>query len=462
MLAIIMPIYNTEQYLREAIESVLCQTLDFEKNVRLYLLDDASTDGSLAICREYQRRYPNNIVLKHFETNQGVSALRNYGVSQCRKEENMIAGFLDSDDKLADDTLEKVLAFFETHAEVNMATVQVKFFDAVEKEHKINWRFQDREVVHIDKDFSYPHYYIGGVFLRRSALLRIVFDEKMSFWEDALAINQVILDEGQYGLVSGAYYYYRKRTDESSLVDQAWRRKDRYTSFLEDGYGSLFAYCKKTKHRIIPYVQFLVAYHMRLFMVRKNQEAVNDTLTDEEIDALRSSLRKILKKIKVKVILQIPTSLPIIEAMLSLRADRQIRAKRVYRDGDCFFVYKGVELARLSEREVRLYPPLDKPDSKYPGMWRATFYTPVYAMKPEDNLFVEYHGHRINGVEYRSKKQLFILGKRMRCYYHARFAFDLPKDWDQITFGIHMAEKDQDILLNEMVREDWDDETAID
>ena len=86
MLAIIMPIYNTEQYLREAIESVLCQTLDFEKNVRLYLLDDASTDGSLAICREYQRRYPNNIVLKHFETNQGVSALRNYGVSQCRNE----------------------------------------------------------------------------------------------------------------------------------------------------------------------------------------------------------------------------------------------------------------------------------------------------------------------------------------------------------------------------------------
>lgn len=462
MIAVIMPIYNTEQYLRDAIDSVIHQTLCFEQNIRLYLLDDASTDGSFAICEEYQKRYPDNIVLKHFEENQGVSALRNYGVNQCRDEEDLIVGFLDSDDKLGEDVLEKVEAFYETHLDINMATVEIMFFDAVEKEHKINWRFREREVVDIEKDFSYPHYYIGGAFVRRSALQRIVFDENMSFWEDALAINQVILDEGKYGLVGGVYYYYRKRSDESSLVDQAWKCKDRYTSFLETGYGSILAYSKKMKHRVLPYVQFLIAYHMRLFMVKKHQESVNDTLTEKEISALRDSLRKILKKIKVKVILQVPTSLPVIEAMLSIRAGRQIRAKRVYREGDCFFVYKGVELAKMSERAVRLYSPLDKPDSKFHGMWRATFYTPVYAMKPEDELFVQYHGQRIMATEYRSKKQLFILGKRMRCYYHARFAIHLPDNWDRLTFGIHMAEGKVDILLNEMVREEWEDEAVTD
>lgn len=462
MIAVIMPIYNTEEYLREAIDSVLHQTLSFEEHIRLYLLDDASTDGSLAICEEYQKKYPKNIVLKHFEENQGVSALRNYGVRQCQEEEEMIVGFLDSDDKMGEDVMEKVKAFFDKHPDINMATVEIMYFDAMIKDHKINWRFHEHEVVDIAQDFTCPHYYIGGAFVRRSALQRLQFDENMSFWEDALAINQVILDEGKYGLVRGTYYYYRKRSDDTSLVDRAWKSKERYTSFLDNGYGSILAYSKKTKHRILPYVQFLIAYHMRLFMVKKRQEAIQDTLTEKEIAALCDSLRKILKKIKVKVILQLPTSLPIIEAMLSIRARRQIRAKRVFEDGDCLFVYKGVTLARLSEREVRLYPPVDNPASKHYGKWKATFYTPVYAMKPEDRLFVEYHGERIMAVEYRSKKQLFILGKRMRCFYHARFAIDLPEDWDKLTFGVYIAEGKTDILLNEILREEWEDETIAD
>lgn len=47
MIAVIVPIYNTEKYLRETIDSVICQTLSFAEHIRLILLDDASTDGSL-------------------------------------------------------------------------------------------------------------------------------------------------------------------------------------------------------------------------------------------------------------------------------------------------------------------------------------------------------------------------------------------------------------------------------
>lgn len=47
----------------------------------------------------------------------------------------------------------------------------------------------------------------------------------MNFWEDALAINQVIVSEGKYGLIQDTFYFYRKREDESSLVDTAWHKK---------------------------------------------------------------------------------------------------------------------------------------------------------------------------------------------------------------------------------------------
>lgn len=451
MIAVIVPIYNTEKYLQETIDSVINQTLSFDGHVRLILLDDASTDGSLALCEEYQKQYPDNIVIKHYDENQGVSALRNQGLQMCREQGDELVTFLDSDDKLEENALEKAVAYFKEHEDIHIATIELMCFGVVEEEQRLNWRFREAEVVDIKKQFNFPHYYVGGVFVRGDALQQLHFDETMNFWEDALAINQIIINEGKYGLIRGACYYYRKREDHSSLVDTAWRNKDRYTTFLETGYWRLFQYSRKKKHRIIPYVQYVVAYHMRLIMMKSKQAMIEEILTEEELENLRNDLQKLLKKIRVKIILSIPTSLPIIEGMLSMRAGKQVRAKRVYKDGDCVLVYKGVELAKMSERTVKLFHVIHDPQSEFDGMWRGRFCTPIYAMKVDDYIFAVHDGVRIESQEYTCRKQIFILGKRLRCYYHAGFAISIPKEWDRAVFGIHIAEANADILMNEIV-----------
>ena len=87
MIWIIMPVYNTEAYLEEAIESVIHQDLSFEDNIILHLIDDASTDSSLSICNRYREQYPDNVRVTHFDTNRGVSYARNYAVQECLKEQ---------------------------------------------------------------------------------------------------------------------------------------------------------------------------------------------------------------------------------------------------------------------------------------------------------------------------------------------------------------------------------------
>ncbi len=452
MIAVIVPIYNSEKYIKEAIDSVIHQTLSFAEHIRLILLDDASTDNTFAVCEEYQKQYPDNIVLKHYDKNQGVSTLRNAGLCICREAGDEMVTFLDSDDRFGEDVLEKTVNFFEAHPELQIATTDRIYFGAVEKEHRLNWRFKETDVADIKKNIDYPQYYVGGVFLRERALEQMIFDESMNFWEDALAINQVIIQEGKYGLIQGAHYYYRKREDQTSLVDTAWKNKERYTTLLESGYGNLFHYSRKKKHRIIPYVQFLVAYHMRLIMMKSKQEMINEILTEDELAILRDDLQKLLKKISVKVILRIPTSLPIIEGMLSMRAGKQVRAKRVYKENDCVLVYKGVELARMSERMVKLFHIIENDENpEFNGMWRGRFCTPIYAMKVDDYIFAEHDGKRINSVEYPCRKQIFILGKRLRCYFHAGFAIRIPEDWKSAVFGIHIAEANADIRMNEIV-----------
>ena len=93
--SVVMAVYNVEDYLREAVESLVNQTIGFE-HIQLILVDDGSTDGSGKICDEYKKKYPSNIVVIHKE-NEGVSTARNVGLPHVM---GKYINFLDSDDTL--------------------------------------------------------------------------------------------------------------------------------------------------------------------------------------------------------------------------------------------------------------------------------------------------------------------------------------------------------------------------
>ena len=59
--SIIVSIYNVEKYIKEAIDSLINQTIGFEENVQLILVNDGSTDNSEEICLNYEKNYPKNI-----------------------------------------------------------------------------------------------------------------------------------------------------------------------------------------------------------------------------------------------------------------------------------------------------------------------------------------------------------------------------------------------------------------
>ena len=96
--SVIVPVYNTEAYIEECIESILGQT---QKEIEIIVVDDGSTDGSMAIVEHYQQLYDNIHSFK--QKNQGQGAARNLGVHVALGE---YIYFLDSDDFIEPDTLE--------------------------------------------------------------------------------------------------------------------------------------------------------------------------------------------------------------------------------------------------------------------------------------------------------------------------------------------------------------------
>lgn len=100
MISFIIPIYNAEPYLVRCIQSVLKQTTS--EPLQVILVDDGSTDNSLAIAQEAAREEKRLVVLR--QPHAGQSAARNLGLKHAQGE---YVAFVDADDTIAPDWCEK-------------------------------------------------------------------------------------------------------------------------------------------------------------------------------------------------------------------------------------------------------------------------------------------------------------------------------------------------------------------
>lgn len=89
--SVIIPVYNTERYLRRCMDSIVNQTL---QEIEIILVDDGSTDMSLSIMLEYENRYPTKVKV-YTKENGGQATARNLGIQRSR---GKYIGFIDSDD----------------------------------------------------------------------------------------------------------------------------------------------------------------------------------------------------------------------------------------------------------------------------------------------------------------------------------------------------------------------------
>lgn len=121
--SVIIPIYNVEDYLKETIESVVNQTIGFEENIQLILVNDGSPDNSESICLEYKEKYPNNVVYIQQE-NGGVSSARNKGMEYVEGE---FVNFLDSDDKWSKDAFKETYRNYKKNKDIKMFSCRMIF-----------------------------------------------------------------------------------------------------------------------------------------------------------------------------------------------------------------------------------------------------------------------------------------------------------------------------------------------
>ena len=110
-ITLIIPVYNVEKYINACFQSVLSQTVD-KNRLQVILVDDGSTDSSADICKDFAQKY--SFAQFYQIENNGPANARNFALD---KAEGKYIAYLDSDDRLSENTLEKIIEFFDEHYE---------------------------------------------------------------------------------------------------------------------------------------------------------------------------------------------------------------------------------------------------------------------------------------------------------------------------------------------------------
>ncbi len=116
----IMPVYNAEKYIGEAIESILKQTLD---DWELIVVDDGSTDGSIEIIKSF---HDNRITILRNQQNMGVSKSSNIGLQHSK---GRYVTRMDADDISEKTRFEKQVGFLDKHPDYVLCACNVRTTD---------------------------------------------------------------------------------------------------------------------------------------------------------------------------------------------------------------------------------------------------------------------------------------------------------------------------------------------
>ena len=298
LFSVVMAVYRSAAYLQEAVDSLLRQTVGFHR-IQLILVDDGSPDESGALCDGIARAHPEQVTVIHKE-NGGVASARNAGLARVA---GTYVSFLDPDDRLDPDALEKAAAFFARHGEeTDVCCIPVRYFGLREGEHLLNGKFRaGTRVIDLRRPEEAGCILLScaSAFYRAEALRGLAFDEALRVAEDARLNLQVLLRRQTLGVVADTVYHYRKHG--ASALDGARYNPAWYLPYLRRFTAWGLAEAERITGTVPLFVQHMLLYDLQW----KLQQAhlPEGVLSPAEAEEYRELLFSLAARMEDRVIL---------------------------------------------------------------------------------------------------------------------------------------------------------------
>lgn len=219
MVGIIITSYNMEQYLRSAVESALRQTYD---DRHIYIVEDCSTDSTLAIALELAAQHPDDITLLRHDENQGAGRARRTGIDQALADGCEWILTLDADDWMDPDFIERLRRRAdETGAEIVSGGITVErgegYYEATCYGDVVT-----EGVERITKFWGEKIVFMNNKIIHRTVAERVPYCTRR-FIEDTPTIIPMLYHAHRVAYVSTLGYHYRMQPESLTHISAPLR-----------------------------------------------------------------------------------------------------------------------------------------------------------------------------------------------------------------------------------------------
>ncbi len=259
LISVVIPVYNTEQYVTETIDSVINQSIGFEQNIEMILINNGSVDSSGEICQKYVTIYPNNTVYLEKNENKGVSSSRNQGMTIAR---GKYITFLDSDDLWSKDAFLNAVNMLEEYAdEIDVVSSDMTLFESISKDHVNNQNHMENVIIDMHETPQLIRTNGPATIIKTEIAKKYLYDTQMTCWEDTRFLNEILLEKEKYGMLSSDNrYFYRIRSAGTSASQTKYKKEDYFDGQLHMFCDELIEKSQDKYGRVTAYLQYLLAY----------------------------------------------------------------------------------------------------------------------------------------------------------------------------------------------------------
>lgn len=229
LISIIVPVFNTERYLNQCIDSILKQSYS---NWELILVDDGTYDNSYKICKNYEQQDERiRIVSVNYYTD-GNGEARNIGISLARGE---YLAFIDSDDFVKESYLEELYqAAVNTNSDIAIGDyIYLKdgVFSFYEYKEDYGVKEIDREEVLKKVPNNTRFVTVWGKLFKANLFDYIRFNS--GYYEDLELITRLYLMAKKFILVTNELYCYRSRAGSIVHMDLSFKKMNDFIKGID-------------------------------------------------------------------------------------------------------------------------------------------------------------------------------------------------------------------------------------
>ncbi|MFW0179405.1 CDP-glycerol glycerophosphotransferase family protein [Rothia sp. P7208] len=316
LFSVIVAVYAVEKYITSTLKSFARQDID-ESKVEYIIVDDGSPDNAAQAAVKFAHKHRNVLVVQ--KPNGGVGQTRQLGLHLARGE---WVTAVDPDDLLKSNYFSEAQRFLDADTDKKIAILssRVLITDGTtgrfKDSHPLGAKFRrgNRVVSMLEEPSAIQ---MGATVFMQVDVLRkhkLTFDSRICpTFEDGNLVCRYLahFENPLVGLLSTSHYYYRKRSDSSSLVQSSWLKPERYTVVPRLGYLPALRYAQERLGYTPDWLANIILYDlMWYFKEDEKMGSVVAAISSELKKEFMEQAHEIFTYISVEQVLRMPLNKP--------------------------------------------------------------------------------------------------------------------------------------------------------